>query len=482
MDRFQYWMDIFNYLFAFLATIHFIVLLNLEIFYLYIKRVVSRQDSPELEALKWKSWAHSWTQYVAPVVPDLAMSTAVASFAVTSISIFLLVTRLLAREMLKHEKYSLFAFLYDRVACRRTISDRLDQYLNQLLMSNRCHAKKISRRFSTSRSQLNELDRELKFLTDLKLRKGVIWPSTRIADERRINEIRSWFLFHWLSFYIFISVTIQVTHYLYYEAAKSFVRLHSNRCKFVWTFWNKLFFMDARLITVVTADWMSTVMTIMVVEMKDHLETIKTSKESVKKFIQITNHLMARHSSSPFCSTSRTRLISNKLSLESYIKLRYVIDTNEQKSVSSVVHVVIILASGTLMLTLNASADLNPEEKINFLAVVIIIFAILNIQLISAAIRYNYCMKELNRLSISVASIIFESICEPDEHSHRPQSLLVSAHSQVLWQNFIRDNRELAKRSAVKIFGLFILDYQCIFRINAIIIWSMMLLMIYKRE
>lgn len=426
---------------------------------------LSSLSSDEIINAKLDSLA-SWIRYIAPIEPYFSFSNSIYCYNCIVFTCVMMYMRFLRRgSCCKSTPF--YKFIKDTKAEKESIQKRLDNYIDELSISNKSHASRILKQDPKKREQIRLLYDELGHLDKLRHDKRSIWPSNRTdiwAGEGRNLGCKVATLLY-LPIYSIIVIcalrllivcqSYRISHNINYEL--SFIA--------------KVMLLEIMMATFVVADWLSIEGSLFIVAIVDQKRLATETNESIRKFMLRCAALrQVDRSGWGKCSIywdekkHSIRAECSRLALEAYIKLRYQIDVmiDLEKIFSLIFGVVIIMvfSFGLLTFFTITYVDIRNEETIFAIIIVSILFGTINFILILFAYFYTYCHKNLKRTS----SICAVSLAEPRDNVIDPNvslydRLIISSHVYFLWKKLAEGQREILTKLAVTFPGGYKLNY-----------------------
>lgn len=469
------------------GAIQVLALLLVEMFYIHVDRKISNKNLVDTTTLKlWRESAIEMVYVIGPAEAELTMTTMVGSVAISCSSICLIYLWFYGRDLLSQEKLSCLFYLYDGKQARIAISNRLDHYIDLLIMSNRNHTRRLKFMSVNIKAQIHDLHDELSFLQYLKQDKLDVWPQNRDNPEW-LQRIRRLFLKVYLSSFLGIFITSEAAIVGFsritriYRSSKG-IKRHNG-------FWAYKCLIDNVLLGYQDSDLAAILLSLIVIIMVDNIEIMYLNRIPVKNLLHCCEKLRSVESSREFSSnmkyetsleevSGKWRFKYSKCAIIAYIKFRYTLDASVFRQSKDLVRVLLGGSASIFIITVTIHRSRFEYEAELFLIVASSMFLVVNGILIACAFRHARYSKQLNRLIVGLASSTFE----PFDHSEKIMSYdrIIPSHISLLIRRLVANQFYFEDRLAIKLFGV-VVNYGGVIRLNAVLIYIIMIVLMYKR-
>lgn len=463
-----------------------VVVFLAELLYLRLKRILrsAKTRSNYLNAAEFERWRDAASGVVTSVSllePELSLNILIPIYANIVLAFVMFHYYYVTQAHLQAEKLTIYWFLKDRQISHRAIESRLDGFIESLMASNRAHIKRYN--FGCPMIFRRELEEEFKFLLQLKRDKHLIWPRNRNAHWAR--WCRKVFVFVWLltmaglnSIGLPMTLMAQMASDSY-RKKNSIVRESTiGRAQHPFFFSISVF---------IGTDYATGIASLLSVLMLDGVESMRSTEGSVIELIKSIRELRQIETCETITSASelplqvyRFRSNTNRLALITYIRLRYSIEVARPKSMAIILNQCILVSSLTVLSTLLISLDLDAVELKTFLFQLGGILLIFNSILIICAVQYTFYLKTFRHFSTSIVASMLRPIIFSQTEDPMATSSTVTTHVSLLFKRLLESDKELRNRVAIRTLGFDELDYGGVIRINAILSYVAMFLLMYK--
>lgn len=423
--------------------------------------------------LRCQKSAESWVKYFGPMEPELTFTLMIGCLSIITLNVLFAFDYAVSIKQIKRFRYSLIFYLWDREAGKIAIMDRLDHYIEMLKMSNRNYLRRrTKKRPFVNQAEIVELNEELMFLEELKYDKSSLWPGNRVSswiDSTSRVYIKNWMLA--TTFYLLIITSliwaIQVNRIKYITLKKE---------PNYWNPWLTISYFAYFIASRPLSDYIAMVTTSVYITMLDNIKLMKRERESVENFLSAVRQFrfvsyshLNRQGLVPIDSrySSILKTKCNRLALTLYIRLRYVLDACKSGPEGAVIYQTIGLCAMTITASWVLYSDLNPFEWGNFVTVIFLEILTLNMIMITYSVQRSYSFKVLHRSANSIISNLLSPTKLSGENDVYFSS--VSCHTRLLLERFTENHVELSERIAINVFGLVMLDYRSVIRMNTFV-------------
>lgn len=463
------------------GIIQIVALVLVEILYIHADRTLAKKnhfiDVKILESLKRSST--EWVYIIGPTEAELSLTILTGSVALSCIAIPIFYVKFNCKKLFCKEKLNCIYYLYDKNDAKVAISERLDHYIELLIMSNRNHTRRLNYLTFNVESKIRELHNELSFLQYLKRNKNPIWPQNR-DDANWIKRTKRLFLMLYLANFIayFIICEFSILNFsrntrLYRESMK--IKRNNG-------FWAYKCMIDSIIIGYQDSDLAAILVSLIAIVMVDDVEVMRLNRLPVRNLIQQSEILRSFERTKSIVSDStreKQKFECNRCAIIVYIKLRYSLDASIFEASITMIQLLIVTSVSILIITVAFYRSRFENEARLFVAVSLSLFLVVNGILVACAFRLSKHSKELNRLIMALVDSLFEPLRTVSNESMSYDKLIPS-HMFLITRRLIANQLHLVDRISIKLFGLTV-DYGGVIRMNAIVISAIMLVLIYRR-
>lgn len=411
--------------------------------------------------------AREWFLYTSAFDPDLKLTT---SLMTSGSFVFMLLFHLFEKyfiNIINYDKICLLAYLNNQSFGKKSIDQRLNGYIEKLILSNECVTQQLLMRVCPSKAQLLELSEERAHLDLLRSDKRNIWPSQR-KGTRWLNEIKN--------LYSSIFSLLCLSMYTWMSALNQNMLLKNLQPNLgSMNLFRKKHSIDVSINTWVAADRISTITTITTVMVFDLSKRLTALKVHLEDFKDANRELRLLQSqidelSWPDWYLMRRQIILrsriNKLALEAYIRLRFTLDSSVVSVMFLSAHLLILTSLSLIVLNLQLVVNISPREYNSMLMYVFLFYIGNNAILFICAYNFSYCSKIYRRLKTTYANMIIIPLKQINESSFSRELRSTTAHTYIVWHRFLRNDKDYVDKFTIKLFGLFLIDYRLIVRSN----------------
>lgn len=415
-----------------------------------------------------------WFIYLCLYDPDLKVSTSlITSGSVACICGYISFKRRLYKDS-KKEKLSLISYLNDISRSDVSISERLENHINDLILSNESTTRRLYWTPFTTKAQLQELNEERAQLISLKSNKNDIWPVQRKGTRwfpllRHVFLIVYYFNFLCIFSWMLIINIVLLYHYHEKRLAQTLEPL---------SFLSKKSCFDIYINLMMITDKICLMLTTSISVMFDFVLTLRAQEKYLFKFQNAYHELTSLESQigpsiwpnwSLRGEQIRLRSNLNRLALEGYIRLRYSFDVSVISTISNLAHIVIISCIFLLITNLHLLAYISPVEYSSMIIYVVLFYFTINVTMLLCAFNYSYCYKIYRRLRDRYTTIIITPLKHTEGSSFIREVRPTTVHTYLVWHKFLSNENDFVEKFTIKLFGLFLLDYKFVLRINLLI-------------
>lgn len=469
----------------------------LQIFYSKASEVIesnhARKDE-KAQAYLVRDQLRSWLLYCSPYQPEFYFSTVTYSNGDSWYWLTFIYLRSLSIWKPEISVYSIefVKFLRDPVKGRKEVEGRLNNQLDILIRSNLNYTTRLLDQPECCRNQIQLMRYELSHLMSLKRDKSSIWPENRktyAIEKIRRQGVRLALICHIFFFCSIACMTVNKLDMSHnYRSKRGIIRTYSWMAIRSW--------INDTLAPMMTADTFSIEISLVMLGLIDLAFPSRSTKISVNQFLHTTMQLRQLYSSNFEMKykdysdeISQMKLKAKRdcgrLAMEIYIRTRYRIETlNSMQPVASSVFGVCIISIITIITTgLYLYVDMKTEEGYMLIGFVSAVLGSLNMICLSSAFHLAVSVKEFDQMR----SICPNSLIELDDEdesietcSDMQDRLIISNHMFMLWKKMTDERGFVVERGAIRVLGIFSLDYSAAIRLNILVSYILILFFTYR--
>lgn len=398
-----------------------------------------------------KKKLRSWLVYISPFDPDSTGRLHLCQIYITGILTVIILDHF-QYKYIRTNRFSILYQLNDPSSGKEAKDELLKSYIDILVRSNMNHCNKLALESTKNRSVLHRLEQERIYLRKLKYNIDHIVP-----DFMHLDILRKRFLYVSIIFvsYAYLAITFLITLDLRMKILKE---LYGARRSFLAI---KLFF-DSYLVIMFYSQWLVPIFSTYIILLRYNREALIHLKLSIEKLrissleSRVRGDNRLNSSIEDISTFKKSQTISNRLALESYISLRYIIDSSIVDLISKSLGITILLSAPNTIYNFSSGRK-DPIIMMSNIFDGLIGFT--SLTFLAIAHEYTHCSWEIRRLlSMSLAAINSEKNISSNE--------LTSSHTRLLWTRLSENENFIDKRFSVYLFDTIILNHRAWFTIQ----------------
>lgn len=466
------------------ALAHVLTICVLNIIQMIIDRIIlKRFDSIQEHLYELKSVTYDLILKFSGLNPDLQSVNTFGTGCLVLAFILVTAYKFRAEKIICGEKLSILYFAYNpNDEGPMAISERLDHHLDEMISSYKCSGIKsmANKNIGNPSSAHGIINQEIRYLFELKDDKSKIWPVHR-QKPYWPDELRFIFLIGYISTYIclFISSMVTIIAYFLHIGSPRIV----NGINYPATFWSKKYIFDIITLTGMIVADASVIVATFIVILRDDMNHLKVQRISINDLIKAHRCLELLNTIKDYNNYELNNLRSscNKYIIETYIKLRYYVDTISYTYIENLLYSAITALVIPLLIASIPANKQNKIENITFMLGLTIVYCTLDLLMFGTSMFYAFCSKEFNSLINILATIVLDHKGIDSSFKQHSDKQKTSMHTFVLCHRFIKARNTIDERFSFKLINLVPVDYAFLFRAN-IYISYMICLEFYRQN
>lgn len=453
------------------AVAHIFTVFLVEIFYVMVSHYIEKRN-PSHNITNLENLRESAAQFIQTISPsqaELIITTIAASSGICYATVPVALMMIYGKKIICKDKLSCTYYLFDRAGSIKATTERLNYYLNWLIVSNRNHLRYLDIESPYMAIRREELDNELSFLMSLKRDQSHTWLDSR-SDPK-------WFEWTRKTYLQMYSTNVLAYHFscccciiLFFRITRQFQ--DSRGLERSSGFWAHKIWFDVFFVVLQNSDLLAILIATMMIMLLDNVESMKSNRKTIRRFVEHSNAFKMLETSNEIESSSEMDLREtlgnlrsqcNEFAIISYIKLRYSLDTLALDNYPSLFQIVLGSSAAVILTMVFFYQDKNDRENQVLALVAITVFISSNGSLLTGAFRQSKYSKEMNRLILSLVPTIFGR--EEIKTSHQP----ITSHASLIWSRMIATQSRSMEQLEVRLFGN-LLDYGSVIRMNFFVV------------